>query len=150
MRHLPEEIGKGKSRSKPQPPPQEPQSKYAEILRRAREKGDARENAQFWDPKVAGDSIAGEVVDHTHHNGSYDSDYYFLKLEDGTSKIISAGSSTILFKKLTALEIEIGDDLAVVYLGEGGDGRKYKKWSCESQKRVRTVDGPPADDGIPF
>jgi len=144
-------LSKGKSQGKPPLPQSPPPSKYAELLKRAREKADARENAEFWDPKP-GDSIAGEVVDITHHNGSYDNAYYFLKLEDGTSKIVSAGSSTILFRKLRDKQLEIGDDLAVVYLGEdtSADGRRYKKWACESQKRARPADGPPLDDDIPF
>ena len=77
-----------------------------------------------------------------------------MQTADGI-QIVSAGETTVLGGKLRGEHLEVGDRLAIVFLGEkeGENGRTYKNWEVGSEKAANpTADNgaPPLDDNIPF
>jgi hypothetical protein len=124
------------------------QGKYDSLLRRARSESDAK----FWKPTEAEESIAGEVVS-ISVGGKYNSTYYHVQTEHDGVLIVSASPSTVLGKKLMDHDVQKGDALAIIYLGEHEtkDGRgTFKKWSVATQKQFPATTEPPKDDDIPY
>jgi len=121
--------------------------KYGGLLAKARKQADA----EFWKPTKPGEEIAGEIVA-INTGGQFNSTFYHISTESDGVLIVAASPTTVLGKKLADLDVEIGDFLAIVFLGEvtTRDGRHAKTWSCASQKLLITRDPlPPPDDDFP-
>jgi hypothetical protein len=123
------------------------QGKHSGLLQKARQQGDA----EFWKPTKAGDEIAGEVVT-LNTGGKFNSTFYHLRAESDGVLIVAASPTTVLGKELANLDVDVGDLLAIVFLGkEMGKNGPYKSWSCVCQKPLteREPPPPPDDDEIP-
>src|SRR5262249_19695366 len=119
----------------------------------------AKQNADagVWKPARDGDSIEG-MITAIKQGGQYDSTHYYLDCEDGECRVVCAGNNTVLGGLLRGEHLNVGDEVAIVYLGEreSKSGRTYKGWSVVSEKhannreRVVEDDDVADDDSIPF
>src|SRR5262245_33747546 len=118
------------------------------LLDRAREQSEAT----FWKPKKEGDGIEGDVITILRDTGNYHSDFYHIKTDDGIQ--IVAGGSTVLGQRLSDHQLEVGDKVGILFLGEETSkaGQVFKNWSVVSDKvdRQQATGGPPSDDQLPF
>src|SRR5262245_19711381 len=115
------------------------------LLDRAREQSEAT----FWKPRKEGDGIEGEIVKILRDAGKYHSDFFHIKTHDGIQ--IVAGGSTVLGQRLADLQLEPGDRVAVLYLGEATSksGQTFKNWSVVSDKIQKLQTKAPPDEEIP-
>jgi len=102
------------------------------LLDKARQQ--ANENPNFWKPTEPNEGIEGTVVK-IAHGGKFNSTFIHIETDDGV-RIVAASPSTVLGGKLAELNIEVGDKLAILYLGEetAKAGHKFKNWSVVSEK----------------
>src|SRR5262245_19395754 len=149
MRDLSQEKGKGKRKPPAaQNPPVERDGKEPpkSLLDRAREQSETT----FWKPQKEGDGIEGEIVKILRDAGKYHSDFYHVKTDDGIQ--IVAGGSTVLGQRLNDHQLEVGDRVGILFLGEetSKGGQVFKNWSVVSDKVEQQNGGePPDDDFIP-
>jgi hypothetical protein len=121
------------------------------LLDKAREQSEAK----FWKPTEPDTGIEGKVVRIVRDAGKYRSTFYHIETEADGVQIVAGGESTVLGKKLNDLRIEVGDRIAILYLGEETSraGQRFKNWSVVSEKADSPEAGgnPPrlADDEIP-
>jgi hypothetical protein len=111
-----------------------------------------------WKPEHEGDGIEGTLTN-IRRGDKYDSMHYHIHCEDGIDRVVMAGADTVLGGLLTHEHLQIGDEVAVVFLGEkeSKNGRRYKSWAVASEKHHKENDGAAthangadADDSIPF
>jgi hypothetical protein len=118
------------------------------LLDKAREQAEAK----FWKPAKEGDGIEGKIVRIIRDAGKYHSTFYHLETEAGIE--IVAGGSTVLGQRLADQQLEVGDSVGILYLGEETSkaGQVFKNWSvvAEKVKRSQAAGNPPSDDNIPF
>jgi hypothetical protein len=114
------------------------------LLDQLRQQSD--EKMDLWKPDP-GDGIEGTVVKITT-GGKYNSTFFHLKTDDGYIQVIAAGADTDLGRQLCALQIELGDRLAVIYDGErpSKKGHPFKKYRTRSRKPEK----PKLPAGSPF
>ena len=116
------------------------------LLERAREQSEAT----FWKPQKKGDGIEGKVIKIVRDTGRYRSDFYHLQTAAGVQ--IVAGGSTVLGQRLADQQLEVGDSVGILYLGEETSkaGQTFKNWSVVSDKvdRQQANGEPPSDDDI--
>ena len=121
------------------------------LLYRARQQSEAK----FWKPTEPDTGIEGKVVRIVRDAGKYRSDFYHIETETDGIQIVAGGGSTVLGKKLNDLQVEVGDKIAILYLGEETSraGQRFKNWSVVSEKADSPEAGSnppvPADDEIP-
>jgi hypothetical protein len=121
------------------------------LLDRAREQSEAK----FWKPAEPDTGIEGKVIRIIRDAGRYRATFYHIETEADGVQIVAGGESTVLGKKLNDLQIEVGDRIAILYLGEETSkaGQRFKKWSVVSEKADSPEAGGnppgPADDEIP-
>jgi hypothetical protein len=108
------------------------------LLDQARQQ--AADKKKFWNP-APNDGVEGTLV-RISHGGKFNSNFYHLKTDDEII-IVPASPSTILGKELAALNLEIGDRVAIVFLGEATskDNRRFKDWSIVAIKPERQMRG---------
>jgi hypothetical protein len=101
------------------------------LLDRARQQSEAK----FWKP-TEHTGIEGKVVKIVRDAGKYHSSFYHIETETDGVQIVAGGESTVLGKKLNDLQVEVGDKIAVLYLGEATSraGQRFKNWSVVSEK----------------
>jgi hypothetical protein len=122
------------------------------LLDRAREQSEAK----FWKPTEPDTGIEGKVVKIVRDAGKYHSTFYHIETETDGVQIVAGGESTVLGKKLNDLQVEVGDKIAILYLGEATSrtGQRFKNWSVVSEKGNSPEAGgnqsEPTDDKIPF
>jgi hypothetical protein len=122
------------------------------LLDRAREQSEAK----FWKPTEPDTGIGGKVVRIVRDTGKYHSSFYHIETETDGVQIVAGGESTVLGKKLNDLQVEVGDKIAILYLGEATSraGQRFKNWSVVSEKgdspKVGGNQSEPTDDKIPF
>ena len=122
------------------------------LLDRARQQGEAK----FWKPTEPDTGIEGTVVKIVRDAGKYRSNFYHIETETDGVQIVAGGESTVLGKKLNDLQIEVGDKIAILYLGEATSkaGQRFKNWSVVSEKGDSAEVGcnppEPNDAEIPF
>src|SRR5215813_13772345 len=120
------------------------------LLYRARQQSEAK----FWKPTEPDTGIEGKVVKIVRDAGKYRSNFYHIETETDGIQIVAGGETTVLGKKLGDLHIEVGDKIAILYLGEETSraGQQFKNWSVVSEKGDSPKIGNqsvPADDEIP-
>jgi len=121
------------------------------LLDRARQQSEAK----FWKPTEPDTGIEGKVVKIVRDAGKYRSNFYHIETETDGIQIVAGGETTVLGKKLGDLHIEVGDKIAILYLGEETSraGQRFKNWSVVSEKgdspKIGGNQSVPADDEIP-
>jgi hypothetical protein len=86
----------------------------------------------------------------------YHSSFYHIETETDGVQIVAGGQSTVLGKKLNDLQVEVGDKIAILYLGEATSraGQRFKNWSVVSEKgdspEVGGKKSEPTDAENPF
>ena len=121
------------------------------LLDRAREQSEAK----FWKPTEPNTGIEGKVVKIVRDAGKYHSSFYHIETATDGVQIVAGGESTVLGKKLNDLQVEVGDKIAILYLGEATSraGQRFKNWSVVSEKADSPEAGgnppEPTDDEIP-
>jgi hypothetical protein len=121
------------------------------LLDRARQQSEAKS----WKPTEPDTGIEGKVVKIVRDAGKYHSNFYHIETETDGVQIVAGGENTVLGKKLNDLQVEVGDKIAILYIGEATSraGQRFKNWSLVSEKGGSPEVGGnppwPADDEIP-
>ena len=122
------------------------------LLDRARQQSEAK----FWKPTEPDTGIEGKVVKIVRDAGKYRSNFYHIETETDGIQIVAGGETTVLGKKLGDLHIEVGDKIAILYLGEETSraGQQFKNWSVVSEKgdspKIGDNQSEPTDNKIPL
>lgn len=103
-------------------------------LESALETGDA----QSWIPKEEGDTLVGVVT----HVGTMNSDYSpepipYIEVQDREGEVWGVrGYGSVLAAKIEGAKLEVGDGVAVRFLGmqDSRNGRSYKNFAVRSRK----------------
>jgi hypothetical protein len=118
------------------------------LLDRARRQAEAT----FWKPTKEGDGVEGRIVKIVRDAGKYHSDFYHIETDDGVQVV--AGGSTVLGQRLSDQQLEVGDSIGILFLGEktSKSGQVFKDWSVAADKANKPLDGGgnPPDDDLPF
>ena len=86
----------------------------------------------FWKPEKKDDFVAGIYQTRKKNVGENDSDVYVLRQED--QSLIYVWDSTVLASKME--DVNIGDDIKIIYLGEEEGKKKYHNYNVQ---RVKTL-----------
>jgi hypothetical protein len=114
------------------------------LLKKAQEKT----SRNYFKPKQPGEGIEGAILAINRGVGQFFSTEYVIKAEDGQVWIVSAAKNSILAKKIADDPPEVGDSMAVLYLGIP-NGKKYKNWSVVVEHVNTLAKEEPGNDGTP-
>ena len=122
---------------------------HGSLLDRARQQSEA----VFWKPTQKGDGIEGRIVRIVRDAGRFNSTFHHVETDHDGVQIVAASPTTVLGQRLADHQLEVGDKVAVLFLGEetGKSGQVFKNWSIASEKPLIKPQGQtPSDDEIPF